>query len=132
MIFISALLTMIFMEPVANLLHRYVWHGVLWHVHQSHHQPRKGWFEYNDIFAFMYASLSILCIFGTKHGVIQGIGWGVACFGLAYMIVHDGYIHQRFSCGFLGRYRYFRKLKAKHILHHSRENHDPFGLFWVS
>ena len=131
MIFISAAVTMVCMEPMANFLHRYVWHRVLWGIHQSHHKERKGIFEWNDIFALFYALLSVLCILGSRQPMIQGAGWGIAVFGVAYMIVHDGYIHNRFSCGFLGRFRYFRKLKAQHILHHNREDQDPFGLFWI-
>ena len=131
MLFVAALITVLLMEPMASFLHRYLWHGILWSIHQSHHKKREGLFEWNDGFALVYALLSRGCIFGSSLDFVQGIGWGIVTFGVAYMIVHDGYIHNRFSCGLLGRFRYFRKLKAKHILHHSRTHHHPFGLFWV-
>ena len=129
--FTAMFLTVLLMEPVAHLLHRYLWHGLLWFIHKSHHAEHTELFEWNDIFALFYAVVSICCIFLGVSDYTRGIGWGIVLFGVAYMIVHDGYIHGRFSCSFLGRFRYFRKLKAQHILHHRRDNHNPFGLFWV-
>ena len=129
---ITAIITAVLMEPLANVLHRHLWHGKLWFIHKSHHTDRKGLFESNDVFAFFYAAVSLTCIFFSTSDYIRGLGWGIAGFGLAYMFVHDGYIHDRFSCAFLGRFRYFRKLKAQHILHHRRDNHKPFGLFWIN
>jgi hypothetical protein len=30
-------------------------HGFLWVLHKSHHEPRKGAFELNDLFGFIFA-----------------------------------------------------------------------------
>ena len=39
------------MEMWARWAHRDLWHASLWNLHESHHIPREGPFEKNDIFA---------------------------------------------------------------------------------
>ena len=43
------------MEGVAYVAHKYVMHGFLWSLHESHHRPRAGVFEKNDWFAAIFA-----------------------------------------------------------------------------
>ena len=50
------------MEWVAWATHKYLMHGWLWCWHESHHLPREGTFEKNDLFAFYFALPSILFI----------------------------------------------------------------------
>ena len=38
------------MEGVAWTNHKYIMHGFLWVLHESHHKPHKGRFELNDLF----------------------------------------------------------------------------------
>ena len=38
------------MEFVAWSTHKYVMHGFLWRLHESHHRKREGAFELNDLF----------------------------------------------------------------------------------
>jgi beta-carotene 3-hydroxylase len=45
------------MEAVAYYTHKYVMHGFLWSLHESHHRPREGLFEKNDLFAFYFTIL---------------------------------------------------------------------------
>ncbi|PWZ08277.1 Beta-carotene hydroxylase 1, chloroplastic [Zea mays] len=35
--------------------HQALWHASLWHMHESHHRPREGPFELNDVFAIVNA-----------------------------------------------------------------------------
>ena len=43
------LFTVILMEGVTWLTHKYVMHGFLWYLHEDHHQPKYGSiFEKND------------------------------------------------------------------------------------
>ena len=41
---IITLITVILMEGITWLTHKYVMHGFLWYLHEDHHQPR-----YNSI-----------------------------------------------------------------------------------
>jgi len=44
------------MEAFAWFTHKYVMHGFLWVWHRSHHTPRTGMFELNDLFAVVFAA----------------------------------------------------------------------------
>jgi len=49
------LLTFAGMEVFAYLVHRYVMHGPLWLLHESHHRPRQSAvFEKNDLFGIVF------------------------------------------------------------------------------
>ncbi|MED6118330.1 hypothetical protein PIB30_001558 [Stylosanthes scabra] len=124
------------MEFWARWAHRALWHASLWHMHESHHRPRDGPFELNDVFAIINAVPAIaLLSFGFFHkglvpGLCFGAGLGITVFGMAYMFVHDGLVHRRFPVGPIANVPYFRKVAAAHQLHHSDKfNGVPYGLF---
>src|SRR5687768_13030653 len=97
---VVVVVTFCLMEGVAWLTHKYIMHGVLWYLHKDHHQPEPGFFEKNDAFFLIFAIPSFLMIlFGTlnKNYLLVSIGAGIALYGLAYFIVHDIIIHQRFK-----------------------------------
>ncbi|PNX54910.1 beta-carotene hydroxylase, partial [Trifolium pratense] len=57
-------------------------------------------------------------------------GLGITVFGMAYMFVHDGLVHKRFSVGPIANVPYFRRVAAAHKLHHSDKfDGVPYGLF---
>jgi len=66
------------MEFWARWAHRALWHASLWHMHESHHRPREGPFELNDVFAIINAVPAIsLLAYGFFHrGFVPGL-----CFG---------------------------------------------------
>ncbi|KAH9646839.1 Beta-carotene 3-hydroxylase 2 [Citrus sinensis] len=66
------------MEFWARWAHKALWHASLWHMHESHHRPREGPFELNDVFAIINAVPAIaLLSFGFFHkGLVPGL-----CFG---------------------------------------------------
>lgn len=124
------------MEFWARWAHRSLWHASLWHMHESHHRPREGPFELNDVFAIINAVPAIaLMAYGFFHaglvaGLCFGAGLGITLFGMAYMFVHDGLVHRRFPVGPIANVPYFRKVAAAHQLHHSEKfNGVPYGLF---
>lgn len=101
------------MEFWARWAHRALWHGSMWELdeklrvgmlkpieelHKSHHKPRKGAFEANDIFAVINGvPATSLCAYGFFHsgivgGLAFGAGLGITLYGIAYMFVHDGAI----------------------------------------
>ncbi|XP_022736928.1 beta-carotene hydroxylase 2, chloroplastic-like isoform X2 [Durio zibethinus] len=124
------------MEFWARWAHRALWHESLWHMHQSHHRPREGAFELNDVFAIINAVPAIALLSygffnkGLVPGLCFGAGLGITVFGMAYMFVHDGLVHKRFPVGPIANVPYFRKVAAAHQLHHSEKfNGIPYGLF---
>ena len=52
--------TVIAMEVAAAVVHRHVMHGRGWCWHRSHHEPRRGRFETNDLYALVFAGMSLL------------------------------------------------------------------------
>ncbi|KAB2066922.1 hypothetical protein ES319_A09G191900v1 [Gossypium barbadense] len=123
------------MEFWARWAHRALWHASLWHMH-SHHRPREGPFELNDVFAITNAVPAIALLSygffnkGLVPGLCFGAGLGITMFGMAYMFVHDGLVHKRFPVGPIANVPYFRKVAAAHQLHHSEKfNGVPYGLF---
>ncbi|CAN4085851.1 unnamed protein product [Withania somnifera] len=124
------------MEYWARWAHRALWHASLWHMHESHHRPRDGPFELNDVFAITNAVPAIaLLSYGFFHkglipGLCFGAGLGITVFGMAYMFVHDGLVHKRFPVGPIANIPYFRRVAAAHQLHHSDKfDGVPYGLF---
>lgn len=124
------------MEFWARWAHRALWHASLWHMHESHHKPREGPFELNDVFAIINAVPAIALLdYGFFHkglipGLCFGAGLGITVFGMAYMFVHDGLVHKRFPVGPVANVPYLRKVAAAHSLHHSEKfNGVPYGLF---
>ncbi|KAH7513887.1 hypothetical protein FEM48_Zijuj11G0030300 [Ziziphus jujuba var. spinosa] len=124
------------MEFWARWAHRALWHASLWHMHKSHHRPRDGPFELNDVFAITNAVPAIALLsygFFTKGlvaGLCFGAGLGITVFGMAYMFVHDGLVHRRFPVGPIANVPYLRRVASAHHLHHS-DIFDgvPYGLF---
>ena len=125
------------MEPWAMLLHGMVWHGPLFFMHGSHHAPARGRFEWNDVLSALHAPIAIaLVLYGCRAspGVAReacfGVGLGMTFFGIAYFVVHDGFVHGRLRVEFLSKYKYFRRLKVCHQAHHRvGDARAPYGLF---
>ena len=109
------------MEGVANLAHRYVMHGWLWSLHRSHHEPRVGTFERNDLFALFFAAPSILLIHLGAAGrpLLLAVGLGMTTYGALYALLHDGLVHRRFMRARTPRAAYLRRLVEAHRLHHA-------------
>ncbi|XP_062185606.1 beta-carotene hydroxylase 2, chloroplastic-like [Phragmites australis] len=124
------------MEFWARWAHRALWHASLWNMHESHHRPREGPFELNDVFAIINAVPAIcLLAYGFFHrglvpGLCFGAGLGITLFGMAYMFVHDGLVHRRFPVGPIANVPYFRRVAAAHKIHHMDKYESvPYGLF---
>jgi beta-carotene 3-hydroxylase len=124
------------MEAVAWLTHKYIMHGWLWCWHRSHHEPREGLFELNDLFAVIFSLPSIVMIYmGVRvPSPWLWLGLGVMAYGIAYTVFHDGLVHRRFRVPFRGRQRYWRRLVQAHRLHHAVRDRDgavSFGFLWA-
>ncbi|UFH50900.1 sterol desaturase family protein [Pseudomonas sp. KNUC1026] len=130
------LLTVAAMEAVAVLAHKYLMHGPGWGWHRSHHEPRNGWFEKNDLYAVVFAGLAIVLIAWGTSGAwpLQWIGAGMTAYGALYFIAHDGLVHQRWPFRHVPRSGYLKRLYQAHRLHHAvkgRENCVSFGFLYA-
>lgn len=125
------------MEFMAWFAHKYIMHGFLWSLHKDHHQKEPGFFEKNDMFFLIFAIPSALCfIFGSLDGIDFRfwIGTGIAIYGLTYFLVHEIFIHQRFSWFKKTNNRYFKAIRKAHQVHHKhlgREEGECFGLLVI-
>ncbi|GAV76120.1 FA_hydroxylase domain-containing protein [Cephalotus follicularis] len=134
--FVLSLGAAVGMEFWARWAHRALWHDSLWHMHESHHRPRDGPFELNDVFAIINAipAISLIAYGFHNKGLIPGLcfgaGLGITMFGMAYMFIHDGLVHRRFPIGPIAHIPYLQKIAAAHQIHHSDKfNGVPYGLF---
>jgi beta-carotene 3-hydroxylase len=130
--------TFIIMEAITWLTHRFVMHGFLWYLHKDHHQVEPGFFEKNDVFFVIFAVPSMLLIgFGTYNQLwwMQAIGFGIMAYGLAYFIVHDVIIHQRFKWFTRSSNVYVRTIRWAHKMHHKhmgKHDGESFGMLYVA
>ncbi len=127
------------MELYARWAHKALWHDFQpgWRLHKSHHQPRVGPFEDNDIYAVANALPAMaLCAYGfvmptMAGGLCFGAGLGITLFGIMYMFVHDGLVHRRFPVGPIAEVPYLKRVAVAHQLHHSEKYGGiPWGMFF--
>ncbi len=126
------------MEAVAWFTHKYIMHGLLWILHKDHHKKEStGFFEHNDFFFLIFAIPGIVCLFlGMKYNYnfLFWIGLGISLYGLAYFLVHDVFIHQRFKIFRNTDNSYFKAIRRAHKMHHKhidKEEGECFGMLWV-
>ena len=124
--FLLWLATVAFMEGFAYVMHRWVMHGPGWFLHKSHHRPRTGWFELNDLYGAIFAIPSIVLIYG---GTIGQWGWwalpvgvGIATYGAIYFGFHDVIVHKRVGHTYVPRSTYMKRIVQAHRLHHALES----------
>ncbi|MEO9954861.1 beta-carotene hydroxylase [Nonlabens sp.] len=130
--------TFCIMEFNAWWMHKYVMHGFLWSLHEDHHHKKHdSWFEKNDFFFVFYAAISI----GLKlvHSFYD-IWWtlplsaGILAYGIAYFVVHDVFIHQRFKWLRKANNKYAKGLRRAHKMHHKhlgKQDGENFGMLVV-
>lgn len=135
---LTTLVTFLLMEGVTWCTHKFVMHGFLWYLHEDHHQPKyQTPFEKNDLFFVIFAIPSILLFyFGIRPelNVLFFIGLGILLYGIAYFLVHDVLIHQRFKWFKRTRNRYLLGLRKAHKIHHKKlgKHHgECFGMLFV-
>jgi beta-carotene 3-hydroxylase len=133
----AGLATLGFMEFYAYFMHRYVMHGFLWCWHKSHHEPRTGRFERNDLFAVVFSLPAIACIGVGAHAgslTLIAIGLGITGYGAVYAVFHDGLVHQRFQTPINRHSAFWQPRVAAHYLHHAmhtKKNCISFGFMVV-
>ena len=134
----TTIISFIVMEGLTWCTHKFVMHGFLWYLHEDHHQPKyQHLFEKNDLFFVIFALPSSLSIyFGLELQQLHSaaIGFGILLYGIAYFLVHDVLIHQRFKWFKHTKNRYLIGLRKAHKIHHKKlGKHDGecFGMLFV-
>ena len=132
------IVTFLLMEGVTWFTHKFVMHGLMWYFHEDHHQPRyQSPFERNDVFFIIFAIPSILLFyFGVQNEINFKffIGLGILFYGIAYFMVHDVLIHQRFKWFSKTNNKYLIGLRKAHKVHHKhlgKEDGECFGMLFV-
>ena len=138
MLILITLGVFLIMECVTWLTHKYVMHGFGWFLHEDHHEPGYPHvFEKNDAFFVVFAIPSMaLMYFGTytQYTFLLAIGIGILLYGIAYFLVHDVLIHQRFSWFKRTNNWYLKGLRKAHKIHHKnmgKEDSQCFGMLFV-
>ncbi|MBJ11128.1 MAG: carotene hydroxylase [Flavobacteriales bacterium] len=132
------LITIVLMEGITWLTHKYVMHGFLWYLHKDHHQPKySNWFEKNDLFFIIFAvPSSLLIFFGIEQNFNEMffVGLGILFYGICYFIIHDVVIHQRFKWFKNINSKYLKALRKGHKMHHKeigKNGGESFGMLLV-
>ena len=125
------------MECASWFIHKYILHGWLWKIHETHHRNSKSFFELNDLVSLFFATSSIvLIIYGLRDKDFKlWMGAGIAFYGILYFILHDIFIHKRIK--FFKRIdnKYIQAISRAHRTHHKHLSKNPsesFGLLWVN
>jgi len=123
------------MEIISYLVHRFIFHGLLWEIHRSHHEPNHGLFELNDLFSIFFAGVSVYLMYLGINAPLQstvfGIGAGIAVYGVLYFVIHDLFAHKRFL-PFKSDSKIMRLIRYAHQRHHQsidKDGQEPYGLF---
>ena len=130
--------TFFIMEFIAWFTHKYIMHGFLWSLHKDHHKKdHDSWFERNDVFFIFYAVVSMVCLCLWNYEDIWytlPIGLGILFYGIAYFVVHDIFIHQRFKWLRNIDNKYARGVRRAHKIHHKhlgKDKGENFGMLIV-
>jgi beta-carotene 3-hydroxylase len=129
-------ITVLGMEALAWATHKYIMHGPLWFIHQSHHTKAHQKIELNDVFALFWAALAIFMIvlLGQNQYCFY-IGLGVCVYGLLYFFFHDILVHKRLKLNFYPKNSYLKRIVKAHHIHHKTNNKqgaEAFGFIYAA
>ena len=121
------------MEPVAYAAHRWLMHGPGSGWHESHHTPRRGLVERNDLYPLTFGTATFFAMAaGARWARLRpllAVGAGVTAYGAAYAVVHDGIVHRRMPlvARLARRSALAQRLARAHRRHHV-DSAEPFGM----
>ncbi|MBC8129131.1 MAG: sterol desaturase family protein [Rhizobiaceae bacterium] len=124
------------MEAFAWWAHKYVMHGWGWDWHRDHHEPHEGMFEKNDLYAVVFAgvSMALFAVAAFGYPLVGALATGIMLYGFFYFIVHDGLVHQRWPFRHIPHKGYAKRLVQAHRLHHAvkgKEHGVSFGFLYA-
>ena len=113
----------VLMEFIARWMHKYVMHRYGWCLHYDHHNYTGRVFQKNDLYALFFAVLSfVLIYFGLKNqmSVMASAGFGVALYGVGYVLFHEIIYHHRIKwLKIKPKNVYLRRIINAHRVHHA-------------
>ena len=136
--FLIVIVAFVGMEFAAWATHKYLMHGPLWFLHEDHHNLTGKPLQKNDSFALIFAIPSASgFIFGSiyQNDILFFSGLGILLYGIAYLFVHDIFIHRRIKIFTKPKNSYLRAVLYEHRKHHAneqKENGEFFGMLFVS
>ena len=136
--FLIVIVAFVGMEFAAWATHKYLMHGPLWFLHEDHHVLTGTPLQKNDSFALIFAIPSASgFIFGSiyQNDILFFSGLGILLYGIAYLFVHDIFIHRRIKIFTKPKNSYLRAVLYEHRKHHAneqKENGEFFGMLFVS
>jgi len=126
--------TLMALEPVMALVHRFLFHGPLWCSHKSHHEhPAARRIVRNDLL-WVWPLMSSAVLIAVGGPVLTGIGIGTSTYVAAYILAHDGVAHGRFRVpAMVRRNALLQRVAHTHRLHHrggrAGVGAPPFGIY---
>jgi beta-carotene 3-hydroxylase len=125
------------MEGLSWAIHKYLLHGVLWHIHRTHHRKNNTWLEWNDLVSLTFAAGAVVLIVPGVNDLDYRfwMGMGISLYGMLYFILHDVLIHRRLRWFEQSRNRYLKAITQAHRMHHRHSHRLPsesYGLLWVN
>jgi beta-carotene 3-hydroxylase len=127
--------TVVTMEVAASAVHRHVMHGPGWGWHRSHHEPGAGRFEKNDLYAILFAGISLITfLLSARWPLMWWVGAGLLVYGVLYALLHDVLVHRRLSLLKSPKSGYLKRLVQAHRLHHATKARDgavSFGFLYA-
>ena len=128
----------VFMEFVARTAHKHVMHRLGWCLHYDHHNASGRVFQKNDLYALIFAVPSFLLIFfGLRNQwyIMAAAGFGVALYGVGYILFHDIMFHGRIkSLKFKPKHPYLKRIINAHRVHHAAATKGgaiSFSFLWA-
>lgn len=122
------------MEGLSYGLHRFLFHGILWSIHKTHHETSQG-LELNDVFSLVFGLIAVILFqLGSEdrwHSPLYALGLGISLYGVIYFIAHDAYTHRRVF-PFRSSHPWLRQIRKAHQRHHQsfeKQGQEPYGLF---
>ena len=91
-------------------------------------------FNLGFFFFYAFLSFSFVVLWGEGFWLGLPIAIGIGLYGLAYFIVHDVFIHQRFKMFRNIDNKYARGVRRAHKIHHkniNKEGGECFGMLIV-
>jgi beta-carotene 3-hydroxylase len=113
-------------------------HRLGWCLHYDHHNASGRIFQKNDLYALIFAVPSFLLIFfglQNRWYMMASAGFGVALYGVGYVLFHDIMFHGRIKAlKFKPKHPYLKRIINAHRVHHAavtREGAVSFSFLWA-
>ena len=112
----------VFMEGVAYITHKYVMHGFLWSLHESHHRPREGLLrKKRPVRIFLRPAVDTADLAGRQcqPDAVLPIGTGLTAYGLFLLRLSRRHSAPPAAVRYRGNNAYMKRIIQAHYVHHA-------------